>query len=635
MNHFSLLLYPALLLAAVGYKARLAGKGRFSEAYMEPDQTKMIQAAACIGVILHHLTQQVTGYGVVSQGPVTLFNYIGFLFTSLFFFFSGYGLITRFYTKPDYLRFFLLKRLPSVLIPFWVINLLRCLSDRFIYGTHESFGEILRDTLGITLGSSNSWFIIEIVILYLAFYVLFSLIPDKDLALVLLWIVVAVLIIFGFLRGHDPEGSKGSWFRGEWWYNSTIAFILGTLYGRCRKKADLFIQKRYALLLAAGTILMVASVHISIFMVRRFGYYREGFSDARRSAALTLLSQSAACGFFVVFILLVSMKITLGNRAIRYLSGIRAELFLVHGYFVSRVFGNVRLAPFVRYAVVISCSILCTAVLAPGIQWLSARMIAFLTPGKEKYTTLESEIAEQKRRKRFRMIGFVAGTGLLLYSFFFFSRILGPRLFAEKEYKEECEAIRSAAVGDEVLWGRFETDRSRIGKERLSWIVIAREEERIGLLSRYGIAGSFYHQKHEEVSWEESDLHTLLNSEEFLKIFNKYELRQILETDGDLITLLTVEEAAGFFEDEEDRELAITSAAEQDGTNINRLSKDNNWDMKGYRSSWWWLRGEAGEKSITAPIVSVDGEILLSKKAVNKPGGAIRPVIWVKLTDHT
>ena len=133
-----------------------------------------------------------------------------------------------------------------------MINLLRCLSDRFIYGTHESFGEILRDTLGITLGSSNSWFIIEIVILYLAFYVLFSLIPDKDLALVLLWIVVAVLIIFGFLRGHDPEGSKGSWFRGEWWYNSTIAFILGTLYGRCRKKVDLFIQKRYALLLAAA-----------------------------------------------------------------------------------------------------------------------------------------------------------------------------------------------------------------------------------------------------------------------------------------------------------------------------------------------------------------------------------------------
>jgi len=108
-----------------------------------------------------------------------------------------------------------------------------------------------------------------------------------------------------------------------------------------------------------------------------------------------------------------------------------------------------------------------------------------------------------------------------------------------------------------------------------------------------------------------------------------------MQTDGDLITLLTVEEAAGFFEDAEDRELAITSAAEQDGTNINRMSKDNNWDMKGYRSSWWWLRGEAGEKSITAPIVSVDGEILLSKKAVNKPGGAVRPVIWLKLTDHT
>jgi len=46
---------------------------------------------------------------------------------------------------------------------------------------------------------------------------------------------------------------------------------------------------------------------------------------------------------------------------------------------------------------------------------------------------------------------------------------------------------------------------------------------------------------------------------------------------------------------------------------------------RGYRSSWWWLRDE--KKDITAPIVTVDGDILINKKYVNKPNGAIRPVI--------
>ena len=53
--------------------------------------------------------------------------------------------------------------------------------------------------------------------------------------------------------------------------------------------------------------------------------------------------------------------------------------------------------------------------------------------------------------------------------------------------------------------------------------------------------------------------------------------------------------------------------------------------MKGYRTSWWWLRGEDGLEMITAPIVTVDGTIEEDTKYVNKPGGAIRPVIRVHI----
>ena len=78
--------------------------------------------------------------------------------------------------------------------------------------------------------------------------------------------------------------------------------------------------------------------------------------------------------------------------------------------------------------------------------------------------------------------------------------------------------------------------------------------------------------------------------------------------------------------------MSVTDIALAGGCNINELSKANNWDLKGYRSSWWWLRGDFGKKEITSPIVTVDGEISLSERYVNKPGGAIRPVIWVDIS---
>ena len=114
-------------------------------------------------------------------------------------------------------------------------------------------------------------------------------------------------------------------------------------------------------------------------------------------------------------------------------------------------------------------------------------------------------------------------------------------------------------------------------------------------------------------------------------MFSKYELDSIVQTDGDTITLLTAEQAREAFAEDSDRELAITEVAENQGTNVNINSKVRQWDMKGYRSSWWWLRGEPGVADIYAPVVSEDGQVLLTEKEVNRPNGAVRPCIEVLL----
>ena len=591
--------------------------------FLTKEQSGTIQAAACIGVMLHHLTQR-----AAYRGPVTFFNDAGFLFTGLFFLTSGYGLMISVRERPGYLKGFLRKRLPAVLVPFWVINLIGLLSEWAVHGNHDSVLTALCRVAGLSLINSHGWYIIEIVCLYLIFYLLFRLISSQDLALILLSIAAGLLIWYSFLQGHAPDGSKARWFRGEWWYNSTAAFIPGLWYARFRDKVNIFFRRYSLVLLPVFGVAFLTSFQAAVRAVRIYGYYQ-----GVRSAEITYVCQTAACLTFCVSVLLLNSRIRLGNRALTFVSGLRMELFLIHGYFVHLAYDHFRMPDILRYALVLSGSLVCASALAPPLR----KLVLWITDGlyrpEKSYQTLESEAAGKKRKRRIRILcaaGVLsAGTAVTVLCFPLISRYLS----AEKEWKEECRRLRTAGIGDEVFLGHYETDRSRIGEERLVWIVIRREGDQVCLLSKEGIAGGCYHQKHEAVTWKDSDLRRLLNSGTFLRIFSPDETEHIVEKDEDRLTLLTAKEALEVFGTDRERELSITDAARMQGTNINVLSKANEWDMKGYRSSWWWLKGEAGEKDVHAPIVTVDGTIATGQKAVNKPKGAIRPVVWIECSD--
>lgn len=603
-------IYPILLLVLTFFGARLSKKGELASDFPTLSQTKLIQGFACLCVILHHITQQVTRYGVYNKGPITLFNYTGILSTALFFFFSGYGLITSVYHKENYLDTFLTKRFPTVLVPFWVINFLGVLLVTLVYGVRYSLVDVVKDLFGITLINSNGWFIIEIAVFYLFFFVFFKLIRNRDAALFLLCIAVICVIVYSYFQGHDAEGDKSHWFKGEWWFNSTITFIFGMLFARFRERITSFCSRHYRAFICVITLLFVLTLYASIYTVNRYGYYEQHLTGIGKYGKLiTLFSQMAVCLVYVMLVLLLNMRITIGNRALKYISGVSVELFLIHGYFVSRIFGNVRMSDALRYAVVIACSIGCAALVSPAVRLLVKKTVEVLN--RKRSFTLPRMRAN---------VFFVVISGFLIA---LLVRLLSYA-YAGKQYADECDAVLNARVGDEVLWGHFETDR-KPGRERLTWIVLKRSGDNVCLVTKEGIGGCWYNQMHEAVSWEDSDLRALLNSKEYLGMFSRHELKSVVPTKGDVITLLTAEEARALFPSDADRELAITEKARLQGTNTNLLSKVNEWDMKGYRSSWWWLRGENAGRY--APIVTVDG--LISEKEVNRTGGAIRPAIWV------
>ena len=635
MNSIILTIYPILFFVFAFYGAKVNLRGEFAPEHLSLEQTKFIQAVACVGIMIHHLAQEVTTYGMFKKGIVTGFCYIGFLFTALFFFFSGYGLIYSVYNKPDYLRTFLRKRLPTVYIPFLMINTLSVLLNRFVYGLKESAAETLDDMFGITLINSNGWFIIEIIFLYIIFYALFNLIKNKDIALVLLCIATVLLIIYSFSLGHDPAYDKSSWFKGEWWYNSTITFAFGMLYARFRDSWDGFFKKYYKVLIIIIAILSVLAGVASSYAVDHLGYYKDiVFSLGNNDATKTLLIQSVSCLICTTFIVLLNMKITIGNPAVKFISGISLELFLIHGYFINRVFDKVRMNDFLRFLCVIVCSIVATALISIPVKKLVKKTIEFLTWRHVKNDTLESKRYEMKQANRQVLVKAFTVFFIVVAIFAVFYLSVGRFIILKEEHRAEMETLKEAKVGDEVYFARFETDIKKSGNERLTWIVVKKEDGKVCLLSKEGLYGSYYDQQYAKVTWKESDLRELINTDEALSMFSKYERPDVMEVDGDVITLLTAEEAEEYFYDDAGRKLMITPYAEACGVNTNRYVKNPQWDQKGYDSSWWWLRGTNEEGEMTAPIVDYDGEILLDTKYVNKPNGAIRPVIWVKLPDE-
>lgn len=617
MTDLLLLVFPFAIFVLVFYGAKIAPKGEFSSEYLKWDQMMALRTVACLSIILHHLTQRITNYGWINKGPITLYNYIGFLCTAVFFFSSGYGLLYSYLNKNNYLEGFLRKRIPSVLVPFILVNVITVLVNHLVYkkGTGDDPLYVLKQIVGIELLDGNSWFIVEIIVLYVIFAASFSMLKNKDAALTLVILATLFIIAFAFFRGHDFDDYKETYFMGEWWFNSTITFVFGLLYARFKGGIEAFLRKHYKGMVISFALLSVILTFAGIVVNNVFGYYHEMLSTYRTDALITLVVQSINCIVVVTFQLLLNMKISVKNKALDYMGNIQMMVFLVHGYFVRTVFDHTKMGHFVWYLLVFVCAILVAAILSPVSSFIANRV---------KRLLLSLDV---------KRIGGKTATyilaGLVVLTMLFFA-IRGIAI--SRYYDEEMKTLSTCNVGDEVYFGRFDTDGSRLGKERLSWVVLQNDGKRVCLLTKEGIASGYLNQKYEEVSWEGSDLRKRLNSDEFTKIFNEKELSRLIERKGELISLLSVSEAEKYFSGNEERQLSVTDIALAGGCNINELSKANNWDMKGYRSSWWWLRGDFGKKEITSPIVTVDGEISLSERYVNKPGGAIRPVIWVDIS---
>ena len=328
---FPLWILAAALVAVLIAGAKVSKKRECQEEPFSLDSSKAIQGFAAVCIILHHLSQDL----LKDAGPFEFLSGCGVLFVGIFFFFSGYGLYTSLKTKKDYLKGFLKKRFITILIPFYmciaVFTIASC-----ICGTKYKPLELLGVLSGWSLINTHMWYIVEIAILYLAFFIFYKLIKNRTAATILMSVFVLLMMGGSLYLCHGKDMSCAYWFMGEWWYNSSLLFIVGILVSKHQDVLRKIARKGYVVLLPLFALLTAVFGRITGRFLEKYSYWSEiPGQDPRYLDKLRCLSvQVPFILCFVLFVLLIMMKVRFGNPVRICLGAISLELYLIHNLFL-------------------------------------------------------------------------------------------------------------------------------------------------------------------------------------------------------------------------------------------------------------------------------------------------------------
>lgn len=342
-----LLLIEALVLCGASF----VGKG-FNENPFDRDTTLAVRGILALCVVLHHISQIEV---FQKNNELFMFEKIGFLFVGLFFFFSGFGLYKSYEKKDDYLDSFFGKRILSVMIPFFVMNVIYFAFSFYSYKDMIPVKRWLSLT-GLILANEQAWYVIVAIIMYFVFYLTFKNMKNKGASLCVILAVILVqvsLFVFGghffwwikengsywWLSGSNWEDGKWWrrpvcwWFQGEWWVNSTIMFFFGIILGMKEKRIFDFFKNFYwikIVLVLAGTI----AFHClwSDYLDAKGIYYWSEFKNGKPMIdhkAILWCVQTAEVVLFCFLSYMILMKVKIQNSLSRFLGKNSLELYLM------------------------------------------------------------------------------------------------------------------------------------------------------------------------------------------------------------------------------------------------------------------------------------------------------------------
>lgn len=364
------------------FRAKPAGKGEWHEDFLSLDTSKSMLGIFAVLIVLHHLSQLLSNLGM-KQGPLACLESVGVCFVGMFFFFSGYGLIYSKNNKTDYLKGFLGKRLPGILVPFYFCNIIFVIFSLVVQIPMAPM-EIVAYLSGWWLLNTQMWYIVEIAFFYLSFYFIFKNVKNEKTGIAIMGILIGIMVVASILIGHGPECESDKWLQGEWWFNASFMFLFGMIMAYNEKKIIEFVKKRYPVVLLVCLIAAIGlyfPVNAMVDMGTYYCEYEAGYSILQIfiTKFITFICQFAMVFFADVVVLLLMMKIKCGNGITRSLGGVSLELYLIHNLYLI-MFGYLGIGGITNQAILVYAAVICSLITAyiihVPIRFLSSRLVS-------------------------------------------------------------------------------------------------------------------------------------------------------------------------------------------------------------------------------------------------------------------
>ena len=234
---------------------------------------------------------------------------------------------------------------------------------------------------------------------------------------------------------------------------------------------------------------------------------------------------------------------------------------------------------------------------------------------KEK-KSLEEELRQGKKKK----VLFIVSSIIVVCIIFtiIYMKVIIPNMMKD---------LKKAEVGDYVLFGSYEQDNDvSNGKEDIEWIVLAKDNGRILVISKYLLDSAPYNYDFIGMTWESCSLRNWLNGTFFNEAFNMEEGGKIANVQSSSkVFLLSIDEAEKYFKSDKKRMGVLTELAKWHAfRGDDEVAFDEDRDL-------WWLR--QSEKDSFAYMVEEDGSISDVPVPVTCESVGVRPAMWISIDD--
>ena len=313
-----MIIFVSILILIFGSK--ITNTGEFFEDNFNTSQTNALKGLCAIYVIFHHLCT----YFADVYPSFLFFECVGFLMVGMFFFISGYGLMYGVKNKTDYLKEFFTKRLITILVPYYIINLFYIYSKHFI-------GILDKKYIILSIFGYHLWYVMAIIILYIGFWICFKIFGNKKGIIAMSISTIMYIVILYVLNRFFGKTDFGLW-----WYNSILCFVLGMWYCNYKENINIFIKKHFIPLIITSTAVFCATMY---YTVVKYG----------ESTLPLLLTEIVCSASFSIFTVLLSLKMQLGNRIINICGKLSLELYLSHALFIFFLRSNMNIFGYTVY----------------------------------------------------------------------------------------------------------------------------------------------------------------------------------------------------------------------------------------------------------------------------------------------